>query len=854
MNKKPAYSTPQKETKPFFFYLLILIVCFSLYGISVKNDFNIDDDYVYENHPLVQQGIKGIPEIFTSRYNTRDEQYFGYRPLTIAIYAVEYEFFGSNPTSAHFLNIMYYAGCCWLLFSLLCILFKSKYPQNYLWLGFLITLIFATHAIHTEVVLSIKNREEIICLIFGLASTILSIKFFTSKHKILIIPAIISLALAFLAKESAIVFLALIPLTIVFYNTDIKLLPDFKFNLDVIKKINKTEAILFILLIVWMIFYLLCGPALIIYGNTKIILHNINAHINVAIPWLLFLITYLFILMYRKKHDSGIKSSLRNIVIWSIILVLVLITIIFYSSFSLFITFFFFLVTLIPEKTDIKSLIKIKLFENASIKFLFPILALIAISTIVLAIAYYIPKQALPEINAPVYKWQNPSFDPGSTIFDKIAVALYSMIYYVKLLLIPYPLRFYYGYKMIPDVSIFNPIVLLSLAFHLYLLFVAFSGFNKRKSLSFGILFYLIAIFPFANTFFPLTGIIAERMLFTPSIGFAIAIVFLLFKLTKTDLSLKIVKSKKHLTVVLLAILILPNMLITFGRNADWKDRKTLYTHDIEYLENSAKANTLYGNLLIGEVFDAVKRNQSIEPLRSQVELATKYFNRATEIDSTYSNPWHSLGYINMILYKNYPLAEQQFTNCLRVDSTIAAAYLNRGITNYYLKKYKQSITDFEDYVNKNKNYKDKEYDKAYLFSAKSYLELGDTIKSTKFYVLAKDNLKKQNLNAAVIDDIKKYFILVKDYKNAISISDLEISFDPNKDLPYVEKGNYYFLSGDTVSAIQNWEIAFEKFNGNFNIAMTLSDYFRKKGNTEKANYYSQKAVNYRNSHPNESH
>ena len=72
------------------------------------------------------------------------------------------------------------------------------------------------------------------------------------------------------------------------------------------------------------------------------------------------------------------------------------------------------------------------------------------------------------------------------------------------------------------------------------------------------------------------------------------------------------------------------------------------------------------------------------------------------------------------MLYEVITLAEYQFTKCLEVDSTIAAAYLNRGITNYYLKNYQQSIKDLEDYVNKNKNYKDKEYDKAYLFTAKS--------------------------------------------------------------------------------------------------------------------------------------
>ena len=73
---------------------------------------------------------------------------------------------------------------------------------------------------------------------------------------------------------------------------------------------------------------------------------------------------------------------------------------------------------------------------------------------------------------------------------------------------------------------------------------------------------------------------------------------------------------------------------------------------------------------------------------------------------------------------------------------------------------------------------------------------------------------------------------------------------DGISDKPYVDMGNCYLLMGDTVQAIQQWEIAFEKFNGNYNIAMTISGYYAGKGNQEKANYYYQKAVAYRQTHP----
>ena len=82
MKEKIVKNQKRTNIKHFKEYLILIALSFLLYGLSINNGFNIDDDYVYENHELVQKGIKGIPEIFSSRYNTKDKQYFGYTPLT----------------------------------------------------------------------------------------------------------------------------------------------------------------------------------------------------------------------------------------------------------------------------------------------------------------------------------------------------------------------------------------------------------------------------------------------------------------------------------------------------------------------------------------------------------------------------------------------------------------------------------------------------------------------------------------------------------------------------------------------------------------------------------------------------
>ena len=110
--------------------MIIVVTCLLLYGQSLSNGYNIDDDYVCENHQLVQQGIKGIPEIFASRYNNSGGVMFGYRPVTIAVYAIEYQIFGESPAVGHFFNIIYYIIVCIILFFFLRNLLKTKFAST----------------------------------------------------------------------------------------------------------------------------------------------------------------------------------------------------------------------------------------------------------------------------------------------------------------------------------------------------------------------------------------------------------------------------------------------------------------------------------------------------------------------------------------------------------------------------------------------------------------------------------------------------------------------------------------------------------------------------------------------------
>ena len=800
--------------------IIIVVTCFLLYGQSLSNGYNIDDDYVCENHQLVQQGIKGIPEIFASRYNNSNGVMFGYRPVTIAVYAIEYQIFGESPAVGHFFNIIYYIIVCIILFFFLRNLLKTKFASTIRVLPIIATVIFMTHAIHTEVVLSLKNREEILCLIFCLSSAMLALRYYDKRRIIDIVFAIILLGIGFLTKESAIVFLAITPLSIIFFRTDIKL-PTFS---GVGKKIaTYFKRNIFLTTFGCLVLAILTARVII---NWKFDFMPIFLKGAVIRPiYFVFLISYIIVTIKRYGKASLCK---RNIIIWSAILVLTIL----WSYWALIVATILLLVSL-SENDEIAVTPNWKINSSwQKIKVILPFALILIIATVTIAIAHYLPDSMLPKSNAVMSKWQNPIFAEESA-GNRFAIAMYSLIFYLKLLFVPHPLRYYYGYRIIPDVGLENPIVILSIVVYIALIVIAIWLFNRRNIISYGILFYLIGIFPFSNLFFPFTGIIGERMLFGPSIGFALAIgyiIILIFKATNETN-----RQKAFAIYALVAMLVLPSVFATTHRNAAWKDRETLFWYDMKYLEESAKANVIYANLLSRKVYDNPARMGTEKSMRD-IKDAEKMYRQALDIDSTYANAWYNLAYLRQIVYQDYDNSEQMFKKALGYDSTLNNSYYFLGMAEVMKGKYSEAIENLEKY-SQAETYDEKFYDLTYFFIGKSYFELGDNTKAAEYYRLCIDSLCDGNFQHTV-PELSKFVETTKDYALGIRLGKQEVKHFPDKDLPYVDLGNYYMMAGDTINAIENWEIAYDKFKGNKNIAATLYNYFKEKGNTEKAEYY----------------
>ena len=200
--------------KNHLYEIIIFVFSFLLFTNSIPNDYNLDDELVTINHRLTSKGVSAIPEIFTSPYYKDNMGYaYEYRPVVLSSFAIEHQIFGDNPHVSHFLNVLLYALCCLLLFRTLTNISDTFSPI----FSFVVVLLFAAHSSHTETVSSIKNRDEILGLIFSLLTLFIALKaVHRSKHiLLLLLPAIFSLAL--MNKITFLPFAVIIPMAIIIF-------------------------------------------------------------------------------------------------------------------------------------------------------------------------------------------------------------------------------------------------------------------------------------------------------------------------------------------------------------------------------------------------------------------------------------------------------------------------------------------------------------------------------------------------------------------------------------------------------------------------------------------------------------
>lgn len=228
-------------------FLLITFFVLISYSNSLTLDYALDDRLVIFENDYTLKGYDGIKEVFTK---DSFSGYFGhsknlvaggrYRPIAQFTFLLEYELFGGSlkekvgfnrdpkneklfensilPFIGHLNNLLLYILLCFVVFKTLQILFPEKKEKEWYYsIPFLATLLFALHPIHTEAVANIKGRDEILSMLGSMSALYFTLKFVITHQLRFLLFSFFTFLLGLFSKENAITFLAVIPLSIFFY-------------------------------------------------------------------------------------------------------------------------------------------------------------------------------------------------------------------------------------------------------------------------------------------------------------------------------------------------------------------------------------------------------------------------------------------------------------------------------------------------------------------------------------------------------------------------------------------------------------------------------------------------------------
>jgi len=410
------------------------------------------------------------------------------------------------------------------------------------------------------------------------------------------------------------------------------------------------------------------------------------------------------------------------------------------------------------------------------------------------------PKLFLPAGERFTSPMENPLFGEAGWLY-RLGTGLVSLLFYLRILVYPHPLLFYYGFDTIPMVTPLNLMAILSLLLYSGMLIYAIMNFRRKNLLSFAILWYLIFIAMYSNFLIPVVGIVGERFVFAASLGFCIALIYAIFRIFKTEPNSLTIEFDSRVKILVVAILILiPYTAMTITRNREWRNLFDLYRKDIPYLENSAKANTQYAGYLMKTVYDDPNFRQYGTVNEFKLDQIKTHFLKSLAIYPGNYQTMNDLGTVYLFFGKDPDSAIIFLKRAIDLNQSLEPAWVNLGMAYRERKQYDSAAWCYSSILRKNP-----QQIRAYFALANVYNDMGYMDRAIE-------------MNVKVLETF------------------------PNLDVPYLNIGNYYLEAGDTTQAVQFYEKAVHN-RPSFEGCIHLKNLFTKLGNPEKAAYYENMAA-----------
>ena len=233
---------------------------------------------------------------------------------------------------------------------------------------------------------------------------------------------------------------------------------------------------------------------------------------------------------------------------------------------------------------------------------------------------------------------------------------------YLGQLLLPVSLSADYSFAALPLTlqlwSVELALVAAGLSLGSLLLFLSW---RRAPMTAFGLSWVVISLAPVANIFLPIGTIMAERLLYLPSMGFAVALATFFGAMRSM--------SSRAVLWPLICLLLSAYCYKTFDRCGEWKDNYALFSQTAETQPGSARAWR-------GLAKAALERGED--------QLALSSWSKALDILPDYHEVYNDLAAFHLAR-KDYPTAREKLIRCLEIRSDYPIAWFNLGLVHYRL-------------------------------------------------------------------------------------------------------------------------------------------------------------------------
>lgn len=418
----------------------------------------------------------------------------------------------------------------------------------------------------------------------------------------------------------------------------------------------------------------------------------------------------------------------------------------------------------------------------------------------------------------------------GTSLAEQYATIIYTLLLYLKLLFVSYPMTFDYYPFHISITTFSNPWVIISILVHLFLAFVAIKGWRKKSIVSFGIFYYAITFSIVSNILFPIGTFMSERFMYMPSIGWAIIVAFGIYKLSQ-----QLKRLSLDFAFILCLLILLPYTALTINRNPAWANDYTLFTTDVKTSIGSAKSNTSAGGKIMEEIekLDKIVRDNpnSLKIIRQLIEKTN--LNEADKKQLLKGQNKNEI-FQNIKTYRNEQLrlSLKYLNKAVKIHPTYVDALLLLGNAHYtYNKNYDSTWVAYKKILQRNPNHD--------LVIKNWTLILNDSIaprQKIKYHQnllafsphLFESNYQIGNLYGRALNQIDSAIIYLEKAK----------SIKPNNEKVYKDLGVAYGMNKNYDKALPIMLKALELNPDDYQIMINIGVTYQMMGNLEKANEY----------------